>query len=43
LADLVAVIGAVGQKDLPLDQGVKHVPSAASVMGLTFGQLECNG
>ena len=40
LAQRVPVIGTVGQKDLPLDQGVQHVAGALAVMGLTFGQLQ---
>ena len=36
----IAVIGAVGQKDLALDKRIEHVVCAAPVMGLAFGQFQ---
>ncbi len=40
LAQSVAIVGAVSQKNLPLDKGIEHVGGAASVMRLAFGQLQ---
>src|ERR1700730_12594842 len=34
---LIAVVGAVGQRSLALDESVEHIAAAASVIGLTFG------
>jgi len=41
-AQRVAVIGAVGQQDLPASDTHEHVPRAAPVMGLALAQLERN-
>ena len=39
-AQRVAVIGAVGQQDLPRAQRVEHVGGAPSVVGLALGELQ---
>lgn len=40
LPQRVAVIGAVGEKDLPLDQGVEHAGCAATIVRLALGQFQ---
>jgi hypothetical protein len=37
---LVAVVGAIGQKSLTLDKDIEHVAGAASVMGQAFSQVQ---
>ena len=40
VAQGVAVIGAVGEQDLPGAKAVEHVGGASAVMRLAFGQLQ---
>ncbi len=39
-AQFVAVVGPVGQKDLPLGERAQHVVRAAPIVRLAFGQLQ---
>lgn len=39
-AQVVAVVGAVGQQDLAFADVVQHIGGAAPVMSLAFGQLQ---
>ena len=36
----IGVVGAVGEQDVTVSQGIEHVACAAPVMGLAGGQLE---
>ena len=43
LAKRIGIIGPVGQKDVAVLYGVKHVLRASTVLGLAFGEFEQNG
>ena len=40
IAQPVAVVSAIGQRDLPVADAAEHVDGTASVMGLALGQLQ---
>src|SRR5215212_8687590 len=38
----VAIVGAIGQQDLPGADAVQHIGGAAAIVGLAFAQLQCD-
>ena len=42
VAESVAVVGAVGQKDLAFADAVQHVLCTSAIVGLALGQLQRN-